>query len=76
MSANNGSMREKMPHIAAYIDELRKIWGAELIDGIIRRGMKGEPVFYCTENGNEIGTKVFAADSPVFQADIQGVSGE
>jgi hypothetical protein len=51
-----GSLREKMPVTAALIDEYRKVFGAGSIDGVIRRAMKGEPVFYAQENGHTFGT--------------------
>jgi hypothetical protein len=57
MGANKGSMREEMPVTAAWIDRLRKAFGAKHIDGQIRKGMKGEPVFWASENGHTVGTK-------------------
>ena len=45
-----------MPLISQWIDELRQVFGAELINGQIRRGMAGEPTFFAEENGNTIGT--------------------
>ncbi|WP_052451984.1 hypothetical protein [Noviherbaspirillum autotrophicum] len=47
-----------MPTVTAFIDDLREAFGKEMIDGQIRRGIRGEPVFYACENGVEIGTKV------------------
>ncbi len=52
------NLREKMPSVTAFIDDLREAFGKDMIDGQIRKGMKGEPVFYASENGVEIGTKV------------------
>lgn len=51
-----GSLREQMPVVAALIDEYRTVFGAASIDGVIRRAMKGEPVFYAQENGHTFGT--------------------
>ena len=51
------SMREQMPQCAAFIDSLRDAFGKDHIDGQIRAGMRGEPVFYASENGHTIGTK-------------------
>lgn len=51
-----GSLREQMPTVAAFIDELRAAFGAESIDRQIRKGMRGEPVFYASENGHTVGT--------------------
>lgn len=53
-----GSMREQMPVVAAWIDELRKAFGAESIDRQIRKGMRGEPVFFASENGQTVGTPI------------------
>lgn len=55
--AGKGSMRDQMPVTAAWIDLMRAAFGAEHIDGQIRKGMKGEPVFWASENGHEVGTK-------------------
>lgn len=55
-------MREAMPQVSAFIDELRRVFvGADgrpepWIAESIRRGMAGEPVFHAVENGNEVGT--------------------
>lgn len=51
-----GSMREQMPIVADWIDRMREAFGAEHIDGVIRRGMRGEPVFFASENGHTVGT--------------------
>lgn len=48
-----------MPQCAAFIDQLRAGFGSELINDIIRRGMRGEPVFHATENGHTLGTPVY-----------------
>lgn len=53
-----GSMREAMPSTAAWIDELRREFGRELIDAQIRAGMRGEPVFWASEAGHVVGTPV------------------
>lgn len=55
---SKGSMRSQMPVVAAWIDNLRVGFGEALIDDIIRRGIRGEPVFHAIENGHEIGTPV------------------
>ena len=49
-------MREAMPSVAQFIDAMREAFGAEEIDGQIRRGMKGEPVFHAEEGGRSVGT--------------------
>lgn len=49
-------MRDKMPRIAAAVDALRQQWGRENVDQLMRRGMRGEPVFFACENGHTVGT--------------------
>jgi hypothetical protein len=51
-----GSLREVMPVTAQLIDEYRAVFGKENIDQVMRRAMKGEPVFYAEENGHTFGT--------------------
>jgi hypothetical protein len=53
-----GSMRDAMPGTTAWIDEFRAVFGKDYIDSIIKRGMRGEPVFSASENGYTIGTPV------------------
>jgi hypothetical protein len=51
------SLRESMPVTAAFIDRLREAFGAEAIDGSIRRGMKGEAnCFHAAETIHSVGT--------------------
>lgn len=49
------SLRAEMPTVAAWIDDLRAAFGAESINGQIRRGLAGEPVFHASEGGREVG---------------------
>jgi hypothetical protein len=51
-------MKEKMPQVAALIEDLVNAFGKESIHGQIRKGLAGEPTFWASENGHEIGTKV------------------
>lgn len=53
-----GSMREQMPVITDWIDRLREAFGKDSIDSVIRAGMRGEPVFYASENGHMVGTPI------------------
>lgn len=53
----SGSLRETMPTVAGWIDDLRAAFGKELIDLQIRRGLKGEGTFYARENDVEVGSK-------------------
>jgi hypothetical protein len=52
----SGSMRDRMPATAAFIDDLRAAFGTEQINGAISSGIKGRPHFWASENGNELGT--------------------
>lgn len=60
-----GRMREQMPVVAALIDDLRAAFGTEFIEGIIKAGMAGQPVFHATENGHTVGTPVPAGTKVV-----------
>ena len=55
------NFREEMPICAAFIDDMREVFGAACIDQSIRNGMQGFATFYACENGHELGTK---ADEP------------
>ena len=57
------SMREQMPMTAAWIDSLRAAFGKDMIDQQIRRGMKGDPVFFASENGHSIGTRLSGSNN-------------
>ena len=50
-------LRQTMPTIAGWIDELRDAFGAEAINPAIRAGIDGQPTFYASENGHEVGTR-------------------
>lgn len=51
------SLRDQMPKVTQFIDELREAFGKEMIDTQIRKGMQGEGSFYARENGIEIGSR-------------------
>lgn len=53
-----GSMREQMPVVTDWIDRMRAAFGTEHIDGVIKAGMRGQPVFFASENGHQVGTPV------------------
>lgn len=53
----DGSLRDSMPGIAAWIDALREAFGVAEINAQIRLGLKGERIFYASENGIEIGMR-------------------
>lgn len=46
-----GSMREVMPETAAFIDACRAQFGRDVIDAIIMRAKRGDPVFHAAEIG-------------------------
>lgn len=55
---SRGRMREAMPTVAGWIDELRRAFGADQVDPSIRAGMRGEPNrFWAMEGGHELGTQ-------------------
>lgn len=56
MRKTSKPMREAMPTVAAWIDDLRAAFGAETIDAAIRGGMNGMATFFAQENGKTIGT--------------------
>lgn len=56
-SPKRGRLRDAMPETAAWIDQLREVFGADAIDGSIRRGLQGAPTFWAEEAGQEVGTK-------------------
>lgn len=73
MTTKKPNMRDEMPTVAAFIDDLRAAFGKEMIDGQIRKGMNGEGTFWATENGHTVGSKPPPARS-VIRWDAQGVS--
>ena len=48
-------MRQTMPTVAAWIDELREAFGADGINAAIRNGVAGGAAFYATEGGQTLG---------------------
>jgi hypothetical protein len=48
--------RDAMPKTAEFVDALRSAFGTDYINDLLRRGVRGEPVFYAKEAGFEIGT--------------------
>ena len=48
-------MRDQMPIVAAFLDELRQEYGVTEISAAIRSGMAGGTDFYATEGDYEIG---------------------
>jgi hypothetical protein len=54
---SGGSMRDRMPAVAAFVDDLRAAFGDEQINGAIRLGLKGRPYFWAREGEHELGTR-------------------
>jgi hypothetical protein len=67
------SLRDQMPATAEFVDAMRAAFGAEEIDGQIRKGLRGEPTFHAVEAGQEVGTPIAfrhefeAMPSPTYQ---------
>ncbi|KAE8756731.1 hypothetical protein FSO04_27535 [Paraburkholderia madseniana] len=45
-----------MPEIAAFVADMKAVFGEQEIDEAIRRSKAGEPTFYACENGRTVGT--------------------
>lgn len=54
---SNKPLRVTMPATAAFIDDLRAAFGAEMINTAIRAGLDGQPTFWASENGQQVGTR-------------------
>ena len=55
------SMRNRMPKCAAFVDELREVFGVDEINQVIRDGLMancpGEKRFFASENGYVLGKR-------------------
>lgn len=51
MATTKDGMRELMPVTAQWVDQLRAELGAERIDAILRKAMKGQGGFWARETG-------------------------
>lgn len=49
-----GHLREKMPGVAAFVDSLRLAFGKEMVDHMIRTGLR-DGTFWAVENGLVVG---------------------
>lgn len=67
-------LKEKMPVVAALIEELASAFGKETIHGQVRRGLNGEPTFWATENGYTIGTPVDSGARARITWDDKGIA--
>lgn len=68
------SLREEMPGVSHFIDQMREVLGKEYVDDQIRRGMQGDPTFYASENGHTIGTPTTKGSQSVIAWDDQGIA--
>lgn len=67
-------MRQKMPSVARFLDDLRNAFGYGLIDEQIRKGHReGKPTFHATENGHELGTP-FPRGVTVYRDRVTGMT--
>lgn len=63
--AQKMDLRLQMPETAAWVEARRHEWGADHVNGCIRRALKGEPgLFYAMEAGHVLGTP-FPATHPI-----------
>jgi len=63
-------LRQSMPETAAFIDSMREAFGAEMINAAIKAGIDGQPTFYASENGQEIGARApYSAERAVKLSD-------
>ena len=69
-------MREAMPTVAAWIDELREAFGADGINSAIRNGAAGGTHFYAEEGGQTIGCDAPPAGRAVSVVDMVFVKRE
>lgn len=63
-------MRQTMPTVAAWVDELREVFGADAINPALRNGAAGGALFYATENGHSIGSDAMPGKYVVNMADM------
>lgn len=63
-------LRQSMPTVAAWIDELREAFGADGINASIRNGMAGGSDFYAEEGGEALGCEAMPGAISVCLADM------
>jgi len=52
------TMREAMPVVAAFVDDLRQVFGEQTINRSIAAGVRGQSgKFWASEGGVEVGTR-------------------
>jgi hypothetical protein len=65
----NGYMREAMPVVSAWIDDLRAAFGQQDVTQWIRQGL-AERTFHAVENGHEIGELVAGTENAISLVEI------
>ena len=63
-------LRQTMPTVAAWVDELRAAFGADAINPAIRNGAAGGSYFYAEENGHAIGCEAIPGGQGVNAAQM------
>ena len=63
-----------MPLVARFVDDLRAAFGADLIDAQIKRGMRGEPVFWASEGEAVLGTRCAARGTAITVHPVTGIA--
>jgi hypothetical protein len=58
---NEGSLRGLMPQVAEWIDDLRQVFGREVIDAIVLNGKRGHGTFWARETGPDGKTREFGS---------------
>ncbi len=61
------SLRSDMPLVTEFIDAVREAFGRPAVDAAIRAGLDGQPSFWASENGLEIGARLPDTGVPVSQ---------
>lgn len=68
VASRSKPLREAMPEVAGFIDGLRDVFGRDSIDVSLARGLAGEPTFFASESGREVGTRVSCAQTDEWRA--------
>lgn len=66
------NLRADMPRVAEFIDAMREAFGRAPVDAAIRAGLDGQPSFWASENGIEIGVRPPGPGFPVSDTSPKG----
>lgn len=64
------TIRNSMPKVMAFIDDLREAFGADEINALVKGGMAGVPTFWASEGGHEVGTRYVERGREISAADM------